>query len=92
VDDHDPEFEALLQHLKETRGFDFTGYKRASLTRRVQKRMQDVDVATFAEYQTLLQEVPAEFVELFNTILINVTAFQRDKAAWDHISSSVIPR
>ena len=34
------EFELLLEHLKRTRGFDFTGYKRSSLMRRVQKRMQ----------------------------------------------------
>ena len=29
----DPDFEALLNYLKRTRGFDFTGYKRPTLTR-----------------------------------------------------------
>jgi CheR methyltransferase, all-alpha domain len=32
-------FEALLEHLKRIRGFDFTGYKRSSLIRRIDKRM-----------------------------------------------------
>ena len=39
----DPELEALLDYLKRSRGSDFSGYKRASLTRRIQKRMQDID-------------------------------------------------
>ena len=35
----DVPLETVLDHVKRTRGFDFTGYKRASLERRVQKRM-----------------------------------------------------
>ena len=38
------EFNALLEFVKQSRGFDFTGYKRASLTRRVHRRMQVVGV------------------------------------------------
>jgi two-component system CheB/CheR fusion protein len=38
----DPNFEALLQYLKRTRGIDFTGYKRPSLMRLTKKRMQGV--------------------------------------------------
>ena len=34
-EDSDQEFEELLLMLKETRGFDFTGYKRPTLMRRV---------------------------------------------------------
>ena len=39
----EPKFEALLDYLKRMRGFDFTGYKRTSLMRRVQKRMDVVE-------------------------------------------------
>jgi two-component system CheB/CheR fusion protein len=34
----DPQFESLLDFLRLNRGFDFTGYKRSSLMRRVNKR------------------------------------------------------
>ncbi len=44
----DIQLEQLLQHLKQSRGFDFTAYKRSSLIRRVQRRMQMVHVASFA--------------------------------------------
>ena len=38
------EFEVLLAYLKQSRGFDFTAYKRASLMRRVQVRMQTAGI------------------------------------------------
>ncbi len=36
----DEHFEALLEHLRESRGLDFSGYKRSTLTRRITRRMQ----------------------------------------------------
>ena len=75
------EFEALLAHLKQSRGFDFTSYKRSSLMRRVLVRMQTIGVNGFAAYLDFLQVDPEEFTRLFNTILINVTSFFRDAAA-----------
>ena len=88
----DPHFEALLVHLKETRGFDFTGYKRASLTRRIQKRMQTVGVDAYDEYARYLAAHAEEFAHLFNTILINVTSFFRDEASWEYLRDEVVPR
>jgi CheR methyltransferase, all-alpha domain len=35
----DPSFEALIEHLRASRGFDFTGYERTGLVRRVEHRM-----------------------------------------------------
>ena len=81
----DPAFEALLEHLKTSRGFDFTGYKRSSLMRRVNRRMDQVGIASYAEYLDYLEVHPDEFTALFNTILINVTGFFRDPEAWDHL-------
>ena len=54
----DPSFERLLSYLKESRAFDFTGYKRASLMRRVQHQMQQVAVTSFDDYHDYLQVHP----------------------------------
>nr|WP_157647515.1 CheR family methyltransferase [Actinomycetospora chiangmaiensis] len=86
------EFEALLAFLKESRGFDFTGYKRSSIRRRVGRRMQQVDVSTFAEYLDLLQVDTEEFTQLFNTVLINVTGFLRDPEAWEELAGQIVPQ
>lgn len=88
----DSEFEGLLEYLKRSRGFDFTGYKRSSLMRRVQKRMGMVEVTGYSQYMDFLEVHPDEFVELFNVILINVTSFFRDPAAWDLIAQEIVPR
>src|SRR4051812_13998683 len=88
----DPAFERLLAYLKESRGFDFTGYKRASLMRRVRHQMQQVGVESFDDYYDYLQVHPDEFTALFNTILINVTSFFRDEEAWAYMSGTALPR
>ncbi|MBV8559633.1 MAG: PAS domain-containing protein [Acidimicrobiia bacterium] len=88
----DPALEALLKYLRDSRGFDFSGYKRASVGRRIAKRMQAVGADTYADYQEFLEAQPVEFAELFNTILINVTAFNRDPEAWKFLAEEVAPR
>jgi two-component system CheB/CheR fusion protein len=87
----DPSFEELVRHLKEVRGFDFSGYKRASLVRRVRRRMQAIGMVDFEAYRDYLELHPAEFTDLFNTILINVTSFFRDADAWAYLRSDILP-
>src|SRR5829696_6118988 len=88
----DASFAALIDYIKSDRGFDFTGYKRPSLERRIQKRMQAHRLEAYDDYRAYLVEHPDEFVELFNTILINVTAFFRDVAAWEYLRAEIVPR
>jgi two-component system CheB/CheR fusion protein len=86
------DFQLFLEYLKRSRGFDFTGYKSSSVTRRVTKRMQSVGARTYADYIDYLEVHPGEFEYLFNTILINVTSFFRDPLSWDYIVSDIAPR
>jgi two-component system CheB/CheR fusion protein len=88
----DKQFENLLSYLQQNRGFDFTGYKRPSLMRRVKRRMQIVNVDGFVDYLDYLEVHPEEFSHLFNTILINVTSFFRDSAAWEYLGKEIVPR
>ncbi|MBD2484580.1 CheR family methyltransferase [Planktothrix sp. FACHB-1365] len=86
------EFEALLDYVKRSRGFDFAGYKRSSLMRRVNKRMQTINIEGYSNYLDYLEVHPEEFNFLFTTILINVTSFWRDYPAWDYVRDEIIPR
>jgi len=92
VGTEDASFDALIDYIKSNRGFDFTGYKRPSLERRIQRRMQEHRLESYDEYRTYLDEHPDEFVDLFNTILINVTAFFRDVPAWEYVRAEIVPR
>jgi two-component system CheB/CheR fusion protein len=87
-----PELENLLEYLKRNRGFDFSGYKRTTLSRRIRRRMQVISVESYTGYLDYLEVHPDEFVELFNTILINVTAFFREPQAWEYIATETIPQ
>jgi two-component system CheB/CheR fusion protein len=84
-------FEDLLDYLKVSRGFDFTGYKRASLARRVHRRMETVGIQDYGEYRDHLEVHQDEFPALFDMILINVTGFFRDPASWDCLAQEIVP-
>jgi two-component system CheB/CheR fusion protein len=83
--------ETLLRHLRDTRGFDFTGYKRSSISRRVRRRMEQLGIADHGSYLDHLELHGEEFTALFNTILINVTAFFRDPDSWEYLRAEVLP-
>ncbi len=84
--------EELLDYIRQARGFDFTAYKRPSLTRRIEKCLLAAGADGYPAYQALLEAQPEEFGHLFDTILINVTSFFRDRESWDHLASAVLPR
>jgi two-component system CheB/CheR fusion protein len=86
------EFTSLLEYLRSTRGFDFTGYKVSSLMRRMRKRMAEIGVSSYPEYVDFLEVHPDEFDPLFNSVLINVTGFFRDPEAWRYLAEKILPR
>ncbi len=87
----DRDFDQLLAFIRESRGFDFTSYKRSTLTRRIRKRMMDARAASYIDYRDLLETNADEYDLLFNTILINVTGFFRDAEVWAFLRQEVIP-
>ena len=86
------QFENVVEYLRESRGVDFTGYKRASLVRRVAKRCRELNVDSFGTYLDYLQVHADEFPILFDKILINVTEFFRDAPAWQYLAANIVPR
>jgi two-component system CheB/CheR fusion protein len=91
VDDNQRDFDDLLLMLKETRGFDLTGYKPTTLMRRSRRRMDALTLQTFAEYRDYLELEPDEFTQLFDSLLINVTSFFRDSPAWHELREKILP-
>jgi two-component system, chemotaxis family, CheB/CheR fusion protein len=91
LDEVDSALEDLLVFIRDARGFDFTGYKRSSLARRIRKRMYEAGSADYVEYRDRLESNAEEFGYLFNTILINVTGFFRDTDTWTFLQREVMP-
>jgi len=86
----DSDLEDLLIFIRDARGFDFTGYKRSSLARRIRKRMHEAGVAGYVDYRDLLESNSEEFRYLFNTMLINVTGFFRDAETWVYLQRDIM--
>jgi two-component system CheB/CheR fusion protein len=84
--------EALLEFIRDTRGFDFTGYKRTTIQRRIAKRMASVGVERYDDYLDFLELHGEEFAELFNTLLINTTGFFRDPQIWEYLATEIAPQ
>ncbi|MDF5717847.1 MAG: PAS domain-containing protein [Rhizonema sp. NSF051] len=90
--EQDPKLEELLDYIKLNRGYDFSGYKRASLSRRIRKRIQMLNIESYTDYLDYLEVHPDEFVELFNMIMINVTTFFREPESWEYVTDEIVTR
>jgi two-component system, chemotaxis family, CheB/CheR fusion protein len=87
-----PAFARLLDKLSAEHHFDFRDYKPTSLVRRIQARMSQVGIDDAEAYIAHLDRHPDEAERLFDTILINITGFFRDPAAWELLGEQVMPR
>ncbi|MCD1295225.1 hypothetical protein CUJ83_09465 [Methanocella sp. CWC-04] len=91
TDLEEKELNALLQKIFDQRGMDFRDYKKASIKRRIQKRLDEYHLTSYAQYMNLLDKNPDEYTKLFDTLLINVTEFFRDPEAWEVLKKEVLP-
>jgi two-component system, chemotaxis family, CheB/CheR fusion protein len=77
--------------LRSRTGHDFSLYKRSAVYRRIERRMGLHQIDGIATYVRYLQESPQEAMLLFKELLIGVTGFFRDPAAWDQLGAKAIP-
>ncbi|HEX3478483.1 MAG TPA: CheR family methyltransferase [Kofleriaceae bacterium] len=72
-------------------GHDVSVYRRATLIRRVARRMQICGSATVAAYRDHLRDRPGELANLVDDLLIRPTQFFRDPATLEAIVCDVMP-
>jgi two-component system CheB/CheR fusion protein len=82
----------ILNLLRTRTGHDFREYKERTFQRRVQRRMQVVQTTRLEDYAERLQSEPDEVGALFRDLLIGVTDFFRDAAAFQALETLVIPK
>ncbi|MDD5307810.1 MAG: chemotaxis protein CheB [Deltaproteobacteria bacterium] len=83
--------EKICVLLRNQTGHDFSQYKRSTVYRRIERRMGLHQIDGIAGYVRYLQESPQETTLLFKELLIGVTRFFRDPAAWEHMQKKAIP-
>jgi two-component system CheB/CheR fusion protein len=82
--------EIIAQLVKNT-GHDFRHYKRATVLRRIERRLQVRAIPTLPAYCILLENDPSEVKALLDDMLIGVTNFFRDREAFESLERDVIP-
>jgi two-component system CheB/CheR fusion protein len=82
----------IISFLRARTGHDFSSYKRATVMRRVMRRLQICRLQSLEAYIEYLLKTPEEAHELFSDLLISVTAFFRDAASFDALRRKVIER
>lgn len=85
------QLQRIIGFLHARTGHDFSSYKRASVMRRVARRMQVTRCSSLSNYASYLTDNPEEAQELFGDLLISVTSFFRDPDAYDVLAREGIP-
>ncbi|MEM7555162.1 MAG: chemotaxis protein CheB [Cyanobacteria bacterium P01_A01_bin.84] len=74
-----------------TENIDFSEYKTSTMSRRIHRRRLISNLQDIESYIKLLDESEEERKILCSDLLINVTHFFRDKAAWENIENNILP-
>jgi len=81
----------VLMQLRNVTGHDFTGYKKSTIGRRIERRMLKNAIVDFDCYARYIKAQPAEAHVLFQELLINVTNFFRDPEAFLLLEEQILP-
>ncbi|MFZ4741400.1 MAG: chemotaxis protein CheB [Bacteroidales bacterium] len=83
--------EKIIILLRAQTGHDFSMYKKNTLFRRIERRMNVHQIDKIANYVRFLQENPKESEILFKELLIGVTSFFRDAVVWEKLKDKILP-
>jgi len=89
-EDEETALKRIFELVRSRTGHDFSRYKRATILRRLARRMQLNHRAGLDHYLAFLRENPEEIQSLFDDLLISVTTFFRDPAAWEALRVQVV--
>jgi two-component system CheB/CheR fusion protein len=82
----------ILSQVQSRTGHDFSQYKRATILRRIARRMQLTLQKTSAGYLSLMKDNAGEAEALFGDFLISVTTFFRDPDSFAALARTIIPQ
>jgi two-component system CheB/CheR fusion protein len=83
--------EEIIQILRSQTAVDFQHYGRASLGRRIRRRVADLHLEDLNSYLARLRSDPEEATALFRAVLVHVTHFFREPEAFAALQADVLP-
>lgn len=90
VDDNEQALRDILMTLRNRTGHDFQHYKRATVIRRIERRLQIAGRPDLPSYLRHLEQSPDEAKKLLEDMLIGVTNYFRDREAFEALERLVL--
>ena len=90
AEDQQQALREIFSHLRLRTGHDFSNYKRPTLLRRIERRINIRNLPDLPAYAAFVVQNPDEITSLLKDLLISVTNFFRDKKAFDVLEQDVI--
>lgn len=81
----------ILRIISERTGHDFHHYKKATILRRIERRLQVNLLRDVRAYRSFLEASDSETEALLSDLLISVTNFFRDREAFETVEREIIP-
>jgi len=80
---------ALLDKVHRSKGWDFRGYKPASLKRRISKRLTTLRIGSVSEYLLFLDTDHSEYFRLFSHMTLKVSEFFREPEVFEALAAEL---
>ena len=81
----------LLEKVYQDGGHDFRGYKRGTVTRRLERRLHVVGAKTYLEYMQFLDAHLEEYERLADNLTLKVSGFFRSPYSFQQVARLVLP-
>ncbi|MQG94708.1 CheR family methyltransferase [Pseudomonas sp. MN1F] len=88
----EPLLDEILLQLRNATGHDFQHYKRATVLRRIERRLHVTGQTELGGYLRYLEQHSSEATALLGDMLIGVTNFFRDREAFESLERHVLPQ
>ena len=82
----------IFTQLRIKTGHDFTNYKRTTLLRRIERRINVHNLPDLQTYSNFVKEVSGEPQSLLRDLLISVTNFFRDESVFRYVEKEIVPK
>jgi two-component system CheB/CheR fusion protein len=91
-EEHESALKEIFTQLRIKTGHDFSNYKRATILRRIERRMNIRELPDLPSYAAFIHKDKEEPQVLLKELLISVTNFFRDRNAFEALEKQVLPR
>jgi two-component system, chemotaxis family, CheB/CheR fusion protein len=82
----------IFTHLRLRTGHDFSNYKRPTVLRRIERRINVFNLPDLSSYAAFVRDNYEEANALLKDLLISVTNFFRDGEAFDYLEHEILPK